>query len=148
MSVAYAAPEQVSGEAITIATDIYGLGALLHEILSGRSPHAAAEGSLPRLVDAIARGTPTLPSVALAADPTARPWRPTHLKGDLDLIVANCLKREPERRYASAAAVSDDLRRWRERLPIAARRDSAGYRARRFVARHPLGTAFGAVAIA
>lgn len=148
MSVAYAAPEQVAGEAITIATDIYGLGALLHEVLSGRSPHAAAEGSLPRLVDAIARGTPTLPSAALAADPTARPWRAAQLTGDLDLIVATCLKREPERRYASAAALGEDLKRWRERLPIAARRDSASYRARRFVARHPLGTALGAVALA
>jgi hypothetical protein len=148
MSVAYAAPEQVAGEAITIATDVYGLGALLHEVLSGRSPHAAAEGSLPRLVDAIARGTPTLPSAALAADPTARSWRAAQLTGDLDLIVATCLKREPERRYASAAALGEDLKRWRERLPIAARRDSAGYRARRFVERHPLGTALGAVAIA
>lgn len=148
MSVAYAAPEQVAGEAITIATDIYGFGALLHEVLSGRSPHAAAEGSLPRLVDAIARGTPTLPSAALANDPTARLWRPAQLEGDLDLIVATCLKREPERRYASAAALGEDLKRWRERLPIAARRDSAGYRARRFVQRHPLGTALACLAIA
>jgi tetratricopeptide (TPR) repeat protein len=148
MSVAYAAPEQVAGEAITIATDIYGFGALLHEVLSGRSPHAAAEGSLPRLVDAIARGTPTLPSAALANDPTARLWRPAQLEGDLDLIVATCLKREPERRYASAAALGEDLRRWRERLPIAARRDSVGYRARRFVQRHPLGTALACLAIA
>jgi hypothetical protein len=147
MSVAYAAPEQVAGESITIAIDIYGLGALLHEVLSGRSPHAAAEGSLPRLVDAIARGTPTLPSAALAADPTARPWRAAQLTGDLDLIVATCLKREPERRYASAAALGEDLRRWRERLPIAARRDSARYRARRFVERHPLGSALGAAAL-
>lgn len=147
MSVAYAAPEQVSGEAITIATDVWGLGALLHELLSGRSPHEAAASSLPRLVDAIARGTPSLTSEALALDPSARPWRPGQLRGDLDLIVATCLKREPERRYASAAAFGEDLRRWRERLPIAARRDSAGYRARRFIARHPLGTALGAVAL-
>ena len=146
MSVAYAAPEQVTGEPITIATDVWGLGALLHELLSGRSPHEAAASSLPRLVDAIARGTPTHASEALAFEPSARPWRPVQLRGDLDLIVATCLKREPERRYASAAALADDLRRWRGRLPIAARRDSARYRARRFVARHPLGTAFGAFA--
>jgi len=148
MSVAYAAPEQVSGEAITIATDVWGLGALLHELLSGRSPHDAAASSLPRLVDAIARGTPSLASEALALDPAARPWRPAQLRGDLDLIVATGLKREPERRYASAAALGEDLRRWRGRLPIAARRDSASYRARRFIARHPLGTALGAVALA
>jgi GrpB-like predicted nucleotidyltransferase (UPF0157 family) len=148
MSVAYAAPEQVSGEAITIATDVWGLGALLHELLSGRSPHDAAASSLPRLVDAIARGTPRLASEALALDPSARPWRPAQLRGDLDLIVAAALRREPERRYASAAALGDDLRRWRERLPIAARRDSARYRARRFIARHPLGTALGGVALA
>ena len=148
MSVAYAAPEQVSGEAITVATDVWGLGALLHELLSGRSPHEAAASSLPRLVDAIARGTPSLPSEALALDPTARPWRPAQLRGDLDLIVATALKREPERRYASAAAFGDDLRRWRERLPIAARRDSAGYRARRFIARHPVGAALSIVAMA
>lgn len=147
MSVAYAAPEQVAGEAITIATDVYGLGALLHELLSGRSPHAAAESSLPRLVDAIARGTPTLPSVALATNPSARPWRPVQLEGDLDLIVATCLKREPERRYGSAAALGEDLRRWRERLPISARRDRPIYRARRFVERHPVGVGFAIVAV-
>jgi tetratricopeptide (TPR) repeat protein/predicted Ser/Thr protein kinase len=146
MSLAYAAPEQVAGEPITVATDVWGLGALLHEVLSGRSPHEAAASSLPRLVDAIARGTPTLPSAALALDPAARPWRPAQLRGDLDLIVATCLRREPERRYASAAAVGEDLRRWRGRLPIAARRDSLGYRARRFVARHPLGSALAVVA--
>jgi tetratricopeptide (TPR) repeat protein len=147
MSLAYASPEQVAGEPITIATDVWGLGALLHEILSGRSPHEAAASSLPRLVDAIARGTPTLPSVALALDPAARPWRPAQLRGDLDLIVATCLRREPERRYASAAAVGEDLRRWRERLPIAARRDHLGYRMRRFVARHPLGSALAGIAV-
>ena len=148
MSVAYAAPEQGSGEAITVATDVWGLGALLHELLSGRSPHEAAASSLPRLVDAIARGTPSLASQALALDPSARPWRPAQLRGDLDLIVATGLRREPERRYASAAAFGEDLRRWRERLPITARRDSAGYRTRRFIARHPLGVALGAVALA
>ncbi len=147
MSLAYAAPEQVAGEPVTVATDVWGLGALLHELLSGRSPHEAAASSLPRLVDAIARGTPSLASEALALDPSARPWRPAQLRGDLDLIVATCLRREPERRYASAAAVGEDLRRWGERLPIAARRDSVGYRMQRFVARHPAGSALAGLAV-
>ena len=137
MTRAYAAPEQVAGGEITTATDVWGLGVLLYELLVGQRPfHGHDRRSLG---EAILRETPTTPSQG-AEDPVDR----RRLRGDLDVICLKALAKEPEGRYASAEALAADVRRWRAGVPIAARAPSAAYRARRFVQRHRLAVAAAA----
>lgn len=143
MSPFYAAPEQVLGESISTATDVYALGTLLFQMLTGQLPQQRQGLSLEALV-ASARSEQTVaPSQALRraitsahGSDTARVRR--EIAGDLDTIVLTALQREPARRYANAAALADDLRRWLDARPIAAQPDTAGYRMRKFVARNRL----------
>jgi serine/threonine-protein kinase len=114
----YAAPEQLRGEPVTTATDVYALGVLLFQLLTGRRPNAADE----------------LPSSA-AASPDQR----RALRGDLDTLVGKALRDDPARRYATAEALRDDLVRRRTGRPLRARPDARLYRARKFVARHRWG---------
>jgi eukaryotic-like serine/threonine-protein kinase len=123
----YAAPEQVSGEAITTATDVYALGVLLHEILVGVRP----------------RGNPTRrPSSMVGADGTEQARLPKRdllaraLRGDLDTILLKCLAAEPERRYTSAGALADEIARHLAGKPVEAHPPSRWYRMRKFVQRH------------
>ncbi|PAP77242.1 serine/threonine-protein kinase [Rubrivirga marina] len=132
MTLAYASPEQVAGRPVTTATDVYALGVLLYELVAGRRPFEGADPAA--LVRTVAEGAPPPPSAALRARGDAALAR--RVEGDLDLIVGRASHRDPARRYASAAALADDLARWRGRLPVAARPDSVGYRARTFVRRH------------
>ena len=123
-----AAPEQRRGEPVTTATDVWALGVLLHELLTG-----------------------TLP--AGTTDELATPSRlaPRALDRDLAAVVVRALAAEPARRYASAGELADDVERWLAGEPVRARPDSLGYRARRFVGRHRLavgGTALAAAALA
>jgi non-specific serine/threonine protein kinase/serine/threonine-protein kinase len=137
----YAAPEQVRGESITTATDVYALGALLCELLSGERPRRAglasefaAAGEPPR-ASRLARDAADAEAAA-----AARSTRPDalarRLEGDLDVILATALRPEPERRYASVDALADDLRRHLAGDAVLARGDSFAYRAGRFVRRH------------
>ncbi len=123
----YAAPEQIDGGSVTTATDVYALGAVLYELLTGRRPGSA----------------PVAPGAAVA-DPVRR----RALRGDLDTLVLTALHADPKRRYASAEAFLGDLRRRRAGLPLRARPETLGYRARKFVGRHRLGVAMAGLAMA
>ena len=123
---AYAAPEQLAGKSVTTATDIYGLGGVLHELLTERSLHEVRVG------DRV-----PLPSQVALDTSQAR-----ELRGDLDTLVGKAMHEEPERRYASAQAFADDIDNYLQGRPLAAAPDSLAYRTRKFIARHR----FGAVA--
>src|SRR5262249_18474119 len=126
LTPAYAAPEQLRGDAVTTATDIYALGAVLYELLTGRRPYDVGEDAAREAVPKAPRPPqPRTPSLIAGAPVPAQ-----RLRGDLDTIVLKALQPEPPRRYGTVAALADDLRRFRANLPILARRDSAAYRAR------------------
>lgn len=134
---AYAAPEQLRGEPVSTATDIYALGVVLYELLTGQRPMALSNtASAEQILRAQDTTNPAAPSRAVDAD---SPVPARLLRGDLDTIVLKALQREPQRRYASVEALAADLRRYLAGRPISARRDRAGYRLRKFVGRHRLG---------
>jgi serine/threonine-protein kinase len=137
MTRAYAAPEQLRGEAATTATDVYALGVLLYELLAGRRPFEAPTSA--QLEAAILAEEPARPSAVTQAPaiPAAR------LRGDLDTVVLKALRQDPPGRYASAAALAEDVARHRAGLPVHARPPSLGHRVRLFVRRHPAGMAAG-----
>ena len=150
LTPAYAAPEQVLGGTVTTATDVYALGVLLYELLTGELPHARTSTSAGRLAEEVSRETVERPSQRLrrasAADSgAARGAR--RLEGDLDTIVLRALAREPARRYASAAALADDLSRHLDGRPVVARPDTRRYRLGKFLGRHSLAVA-AALAVA
>lgn len=137
----YAAPEQLRGEAVTTATDIYVLGVVLHELLTGRRPrpgraeHAALEPEVPD------------PKVAAARASTPERLRRA-LAGDLEAIVLQALREEPEQRYGSVAALAEDLRRYRSGQPVHARPATLRYRTMKLVRRHRFAASAAAVALA
>ncbi len=143
LSPAYAAPEQVLGEAISTATDVYALGTILFEMITGSLPHTRQLRSIEALVVQVnTEQTPVPSQVIRRSDVTTNSGHRARMlrevAGDLDTIILTALKREPARRYASAAAFAEDLRRWLDGRPIAALPDSRAYRLRKFVARNRL----------
>ena len=160
LTPAYAAPEQVAGEPVTAATDVYALGVMAYELLVGKRPYGFASRAPAEVARVVREAQPTRPSEAVrtttrtaaqapadapeAEDPAHRAdpdrWAapPKRLRGDLDAIVLQALRKEPERRYATAAELAADLRRHVEGRPVRARGDGWGYRANRFVRRHAL----------
>jgi serine/threonine-protein kinase len=163
MTPAYAAPEQVTGGDITTATDVYSLGVLLHLLLAGRHPaeealqtpadlvRALVETEPPRMSEAVGRASTQAPE-RIATDAARRNTSPDRLrrqlKGDLDTIVAKALKKDPRERYASVGALADDVRRFLDHQPIAARPDAPAYRLAKFVRRNRLTVALSAAALA
>ncbi|MCB9867089.1 MAG: serine/threonine protein kinase [Phycisphaerales bacterium] len=135
----YASPEQIRGETITTACDVYALGVVLYQLLTGQSPYAPATDSAHALARAVCEQPPTLPSRA-DVDPQSPPaqWQ-RRLKGDLDTIVAMALRKEPDRRYASVEQFLEDIQRHLTGRPVIARKDTFTYRARKFVMRNKLG---------
>ena len=135
----YASPEQVRGQAVTTATDVYSLGVVLYELLAGRRPFAVRTSSLEEIVRAVCDGDAMPPSVALRethSAPVAAARAAKELQGDLDTIVLKALRKEPERRYLSAQALSDDIRRYLDGQPVSARGDALTYRLTKFMTRH------------
>ncbi len=158
LTPAYAAPEQILGEPVTTATDVYSLGVVLFELLTGKLPHARSSTSAPVLMAELARETvPRLGAAVrqLDADELQRLGLPARelrrlerrVAGDLETILARALAREPERRYPSAAAFAEDLGRYLAGRPVRARPDARLYRLRKFVVRHRVGVAAALLAL-
>ncbi len=158
MTLDYASPEQVLGERITTATDVYSLGIVLYELLTGRRPYTVTnkpdveavriiceqEPSKPSTSVHEQRGTPPEEAVTLPAGATGKTLTPVdwrQLAGDLDTIVLKAIRKEPERRYGLVEQLSEDLRRYLEGLPVLARKDTLGYRAGKFIKRHTVSVA-------
>ncbi|HEX7050199.1 MAG TPA: serine/threonine-protein kinase [Longimicrobiales bacterium] len=189
MTPEYASPEQVRGDVVSTATDVYALGALLYTLLAGRPPHGARGRTLREIEAAVLETEPEPPSAVVAraakrataaakaatgsagaaegvdAAPSdaaggaaagdaaggvahARGTDPIRLarrlRGDLDNIVLKALRKEPERRYATAEQLAADIHRHLAGLPVTARADTWRYRTRKFVRRHRVGTAAAA----
>lgn len=133
----YASPEQVNGGAITTATDVYGLGIVLYELLAGSHPFADFLSDIRALERAICENEARRPSAI------GRPF-PKQLKGDLDSIVLKAIRKEPEQRYASVEQLSEDLGHYLEGFPVAARRGTRRYQSGKFIRRHRFGVAAAA----
>jgi len=134
----YASPEQIAGERITIATDVYSLGVLLHELLTGRHPFGGNGATFLEVRRRILEDSPPLPSEAAATPNERQPpgLRPADLRGDLDAMVLRAMQRQPDRRYASASEFGEDIRRFLDGEPVLARDGSWAYHASRFIRSH------------
>jgi serine/threonine-protein kinase len=136
----YAAPEQLRGESVSTSTDVYALGVLLYELLTGERPYRLRSGVMGELERAILDQVPSSPSARAGSGDLRR-----RLKGDLDRIVLKALQKSPERRYPSAEAFATDVRRHLEGLPVSARGDALSYRAWKFLGRHRVSAAVAAL---
>src|SRR5262249_30740003 len=127
MTPDYASPEQVRGNRITPATDVYSLGAVLYELLSGERAHRIQSLSASEIEREICVREPRKPSAVVK-----------ELDSDLDNIVLKALRKEPERRYTSAVELADDLDRYLQDRPVKARRETVLYRGRKLAKRSRL----------
>lgn len=164
----YASPEQVAGESITTASDVYSLGVVLYELLTGARPYRFTSRSTEELRRIVCGTMPPAPSAAVTTQaarqsqdgreqsavsiPRTRGVSSTRLKrslrGDLDNLVLMALRKEPRRRYLSAEQFAQDIKRFLDGMPVQARRDTTIYRASKFVRRHALGVTVTSLAVA
>jgi serine/threonine protein kinase len=159
MTLEYASPEQVRGEAVTTSSDVYSLGVLLYKLLTGRFPYGARGKSRMAMQQDICEKAPPQPSSVVLSDTgsaipqatqnidvaqeetrdKARRRLKRKLSGDLDVIILKALRKEPARRYASVEEFSEDIRRYLEGRTVRARGDTLGYRTLKFVKRNAAG---------
>jgi eukaryotic-like serine/threonine-protein kinase len=153
LTLMYASPEQLRGEALTTACDMYALGVVLYELLCGQHPIELKTHSVARAEDAVLHQEPRAPSrrafsdTALAARSTSAKVLRRMLSGDLDAIVLRALAKAPEQRFGSVDAFSADIARWAAGKPVQARAPGAWYYLAKFVTRHRLGVGLGAAAM-
>jgi serine/threonine-protein kinase len=157
MTPEYSSPEQVLGETITTASDVYSLGVLLYELLAGRRPYEIKSYNLTEIARVITEEDPPRPSTVVSREEmaglgelpaTSTPETVSRnrgtsterlrrtLSGDLDNIVLKAMRKEPQRRYDSAQQLAEDIERYLKGLPVLARKDTLGYRSAKFVRRH------------
>ena len=170
MTLAYASPEQILSGAITAASDVYSLGVLLYEMLTGHSPYRVTRRTVDAIRQAALEQEPTKLSsiVGMAEDVESSSGRFIHidpdsvssargsdvhglrrrLRGDLDCIVLKALRKEPERRYPSVERLIEDLRRYLEGLPVSARRGTFTYRSSKFIQRNRVKLTLAGAALA
>jgi non-specific serine/threonine protein kinase/serine/threonine-protein kinase len=152
MTPGYASPEQVRGEPVTTATDVYSLGVILYELLTGHRPYRLKSNAPGEVIRVVCEQEPEKPSEIVktsedggAARSISTEKLARQLYGDLDNIVLKALRKEPQRRYLSVEQFAEDLRRHVEGLPVTAHADSLRYRAGKFVQRHRAGVAAAAL---
>lgn len=166
----YASPEQLRGEPVTTATDIYALGVVLYELLTGHSPYRASSGSLADWIRSVCEQDAEPPSTVIhrVTETTADDQTPgetltpekvsesregdpqslhRRLRGDLDAIVLKALRKDPQERYGSVDQLAEDIRRHLDGRPVLARRNTTAYVTRKFLERHKLGVAAAALVI-
>jgi len=144
LSPDYASPEQIRGEPITVASDVYSLGVVLHELLTGQRPYRLPRESWAALVEAAGRLEISPASGRVRGDPRLV----RRLRGDLDAVLAKALRRDPGERYASVQAFADDVSLWLSGKPVLAKHQRVGERAWKFVRRHALAVATAATVTA
>lgn len=155
MTPAYASPEQVRGEKLTTASDVYSLGVVLYKLLTGRSPYRLKANTFGELMRAVVEQEPERPSTAITRaddEPSAAPVTiepPDKLRrrlaGDIDSIALMALRKEPQARYSSVEQFSEDIRRYLEGLPTQARRGTFSYRALKYIRRNKVPVAAAAL---
>ncbi len=147
LSPAYAAPEQVLGERISTATDVYSLGLILYELLTGRLPHDRRGARLELLAEQVRQESFEPPSQLLRKHHEGDASLVRAIDADLDTIAMKATQADPNRRYQNAQQFGEDLTRWLEGRPILAQADTATYRLRKFVSRHRLAVGSAAVTL-
>ena len=150
MTPEYASPEQVRGERVGPGSDLYALGVVLYQLLTGQLPYASQAHDLNEMAQLICEQEPVKPSAAASLNTVSElRGESAHglrrlLAGDLDKVVLKALRKEPERRYTSVAQFSDDIERFLNDLPVRARRETLSYRGLKFLTRNRV-PAFAAV---
>jgi serine/threonine-protein kinase len=163
MTPEYASPEQARGGLITTASDVYSLGVVLYELLTGQRPYRLTGRTPHEILQAVCEQDPEKPSLVIShrslakesgqaqsakdQGPRTKDKLRRRLAGDLDNIVLMAMRKEPPRRYASVEQLSEDIRRHLDGLPVIARKDTFGYRAGKFIKRHKVGVAATAVVV-
>lgn len=137
----YASPEQLTGGPVTTATDVYALGVLLYELLTGTLPYRPQSSAVHHWIEAVCVNEPRRPSLALRQEGREPPVPRGSVEDDIDHIVLKALRKEPRYRYATAAELAADLRRHLAGLPILARPATRSYRCGKFLRRHRWGVA-------